>query len=61
MLGGVHETFQVKNPEVNEANHDSLWEILYRSFLMKSICNASIEIKDEITPGSVEVKGLVLG
>jgi hypothetical protein len=62
MTGGVSESFSVKNANSNAkfVEKTKLWEILFKSFQMKSLCGASIDAK----AGQIEDKkanGLVLG
>ena len=63
-LGGVHEAFKIRGPELDlmeKVDPDVLWEIMFRSLHMKSLCNTSIEIKDHIGPESLDINGLVMG
>lgn len=64
MTGGISENFKTKHTKENdgqkEVNNAELWNVLFKSFEMKSLCGASIEVND----GKIEdVKnnGLVLG
>ncbi len=64
MTGGVGESFNVKSNNSN-ANSKSiektkLWEILFKSFAMKSLCGASIDAKGGHIE-DIKANGLVLG
>ncbi len=64
MKGGVHEAFKVKGPEIGlfeKVDEQLLWEIIFKSFLMKSLCETSIVLNDSLSPEQVEEKGLVIG
>ncbi len=64
MTGGVSESLRVKGPENDnqqKMENDTLWEILYRSFLVKSLCLTEIEIKDNVSRSTLDIRGLLLG
>lgn len=45
---------------MDKVDSDVLWEIMFRSLHMKSLCETSIEIKDHIGPESLDINGLVM-
>ena len=56
----MHERFQIKAGESPGAEHvepNVLWEIIFKSFYMKSLCEVTIDAADE----SIPLMGLVVG
>ena len=56
--------FTVKGPNLGifeKVDEQILWEITFKSFLMKSLCETSISVSDTISPESIEMNGLVIG
>lgn len=66
MTGGVNETFSLKKPAKNEEAFKNylepnlLWELIFRSYKLKSLASTSIETRGK-SMESVEKTGLVLG
>jgi hypothetical protein len=64
MTGGVGESFNVKSnnstPNSRFVEKTKLWEILFKSFAMKSLCGASIDAKGGHIE-DIKANGLVLG
>lgn len=73
LTGGVHESFQVKYNPNQKKDDDSvddgtvslepnqLWEVMYKSYMMKSLAGASIKVGQNNSIEHVEASGLVQG
>ena len=56
----MHERFRIKAGESPGAEHvepNVLWEIIFKSFYMKSLCEVTVDTPDE----SIQGMGLVVG
>ena len=57
MTGGVYERFKVKS----NFDKSKLWEIIFKSFQMKSLCGSSIDVSENIKIEEEKSNGLVYG
>jgi hypothetical protein len=57
MTGGVYERFKVKS----NFDKNKLWEIIFKSFQMKSLCGSSIDVSENIKIEEEKSNGLVYG
>jgi hypothetical protein len=57
MTGGVYERFKVKG----DFDKGKLWEIVFKSFQMKSLSGTSIDVSDNVKIEDEQSNGLVYG
>ncbi len=64
LTGGVHE-IQKRNSNKNEGGvfvkGNKLWNIIFKSFSLRSLCGSSIDVRENQRQEHVESNGLALG